>query len=212
MSSTGIRSSSSYRISVLVHIMNISVFIGAFYVSVVLDIHIPLHTGEVHTVKFSVFRCAALFLVFVPAGSRLRRPWRYCRPRRPSCTPARRGWRRPRRRAAAPPRGGAIRRGSFCRRPDRRAIRRAACAAPRARRSVRPAPNRKHLWEHRSFASVYLSLRPLRGKQPPRREVIRSASCVGGSFRPPRRRTARRNRRSAAPARKTVRAQPCRGS
>ena len=44
---------------------NISVFIGAFYVSVVLDIHIPLHTGEVHTVKFSVFRCAALFLVFV---------------------------------------------------------------------------------------------------------------------------------------------------
>ena len=50
------------------------------------------------------------------------------------------------------------------------------------------------------------------GKQPPRREAIRSASCVEGSFRPPRRRTARRNRRSAAPARKTVRAQPSRGS
>ena len=49
---------------------NISVFIGAFYVSVVLDIHIPLHTGEVHTVKFSVFRCAALFLVFVESGER----------------------------------------------------------------------------------------------------------------------------------------------
>ena len=66
------------------------------------------------------------------AGSRSPRPWPYCRPRRPACTPAPPAPRRTRRPDAAPPRPGGSRRDSSCRRRDRSATRGAAGGGFRA--------------------------------------------------------------------------------
>lgn len=43
---------------------NVSGFIGTFYISVVLDVHFPLNTGEVHTVEFS-FSVRGVLLILI---------------------------------------------------------------------------------------------------------------------------------------------------
>ena len=49
---------------------NVSVLVGAFYRGIVFDIYIPLNTGEIHPVKFSVLWCAPFFLILVESGKR----------------------------------------------------------------------------------------------------------------------------------------------